>query len=711
MTLRCLAALLVAGLVWGQAPAGRNAPTKPAAIPSYKDLKYPPLATVSLPKVETFTLPNGMKVYLLENRELPLVSGTALVRTGNLFDPKDKIGLAGITGAVLRTGGTESKTGDEIDELLENMAASVESSIGETSGSVSFSALKENVDEVLAVFQELLTRPAFRQDKLELAKTQYRSSISRRNDDASGIASREFNGILYGRDNPYGWRVEYEHLDRIGREDLVAFYKRYFFPANILLSVQGDFQAPEMRARLEKLFAGWTYQQPPVPAFPRVSATPAAGIFLAEKDDVTQTFFRVGHLGGVLRDPNYPALEVMADILGGGFSSRLFKKVRTELGYAYGIGARWGANYNHPGLFTISGSTKSASTVETIQVIRQEIERLRTSAVSDEELATSKQTVLNSFVFNFDHPNKTLSRMVAYDYHGYPRDFLFQYQKAIGALTKADILRVAREYLKPENLTVVAVGRPADFGQPLDKLGKVARIDLTIPEPKRAAARSDEGTLAGGKALLQRMQQAMGGAEKLAAVREFTQVSELQVQAGAGGGFKASQTSRWLAPGHLRQESELPFGKVQVYSDGKTGWMASPQGTQALPAALLNQVRGDLFRVLFPLLLSDRDPARQVNLVGEGAIEISDAQGNSVRVEADPRTGLPAKRIYQSSAMGGPTEVEETISEWLDDGGLKLPRRIAIRQGGKPFAEVTIREWRVVTGNATTSVEELSKQP
>ncbi|MEK7751428.1 MAG: pitrilysin family protein, partial [Acidobacteriota bacterium] len=568
-------ALLATSLTFGQTPAVK--------IPSYKDLKYRPLGEVKIPEIATFTMANGMKVYLLENHELPLIGGFALVKTGNLFEPADKVGLAEITGTVMRTGGTRARTGDQLDEQLENIAASVESSIGETSGTVSFSALKENVDEVLAVFKDVLMEPEFRQDKIDLIKTQLRGSIARRNDSAPGIASREFADLLYGRDTPYGRRMEYEHLDRIGRDDLAAFYKRYYFPANILVAVQGDFSAAEMKAKLEQLFGAWTYAQPPVPPFPPVAAKPVPGAFLAVKDDVTQSFFRVGHLGGTLRDKDYPALQVMSDVLGGGFSSRLFQRIRTELGWAYNIGASWGANYNHPGLFTISGSTKSASTTETVQVIREEIEKIRTREVTDQELKTAKDTVLNGFVFNFDRPGKTLSRMVSYDYHGFPKDFIFQYQKAVAAVTRADVLRVAREYLKPENLTVVAVGKPRDFGKPLSELGvKVEKIDLTIPEPKRAAAASDAASVARGRQLLARAQQALGGAEKLAGVKDYTQVAGVQLQMG-GGGMKVKQTNRWLASGHFRQDQELPFGKVSAYSDGKTGWIQSPQGSGAMP--------------------------------------------------------------------------------------------------------------------------------
>jgi len=447
--------------------------------PSVEDLKYPPLKEIKIPEVATFTLSNGMRLYLLENHELPLVSGFALVRTGNLFDPPEKIGLAQITGSVMRTGGTEARTGDELDELLEGMAASVESSVGETSGRVSFSALKENTDQVLAVFKEVLASPQFRQDKLDLIKTQIRGSIARRNDEAGAIAGREFTELVYGKQTPYGWRIENEHLDRIGRDDLVAFYRRYYFPANILLAVSGDIDTAGMRARLEKLFGDWQVSQPPVPKFPEVVRRPSPGVYFAAKPDVTQAFFALGHFGGTLDDSDYAALEVMADILGGGFRSRLVQRVRTELGYAYDISAYWGADYGHPGLFTVSGSVRSASTTEALEVIRQEIEKMRTAEVADAELRAAKDAVLNSFVFNFDRPARTLTRLVTLDYYGYPRDFLFRYQKAVAAVTKADILRVAKERLRPEDFTIVAVGNAADFGKPLSALGSpIKEIEL-----------------------------------------------------------------------------------------------------------------------------------------------------------------------------------------------------------------------------------------
>ena len=686
--------LLVAPLAKAQRPAA-------APIPSYKDLKYPALPPVRIPEPTQVTLSNGMRVFLLEDHELPLVRGFAMVHTGNLFDPPDQRGLSQVMAEVMRSGGTKIKTGDQLDEELENMAASVESGMDESSATVSFSGLKEFTDPVLNIFKDVLTNPEFRQDKIDLSLTQFRGGIARRNDDPEGIPGRELSSILYGRGTPYGWQIEYEHLARIKRDDLIAFYRRNYFPKNILLAVYGDFPAAEMKDKLEKLFADWKPEQPAVPAFPQVTAQPAPGIFLAEKPDVTQTFFALGHLGGTLADKDYAALRVAANILGQGFSSRLVSQIRTKLGYAYNIAAVWSAGYDHPGTFEIVGSTKSGSTLETLQAINKELEKIRTAEVTAQELEEAKQGVLNSFVFFFDSPANTLSRVMRYEYFGYPKDFLFQYQKAIAAVTRADVLRVAKEHFKPQDIAIVAVGNPKDFGRPLDTLGKVTLIDLTIPEPKPAQAAASNAMLDRGKQLLQRAQQAMGGADKLAAVKDVAQVVDLAMDAAAGG-MRVKQVNQWAGSDQLRTEQELPFGKIIAYSDGKSGWLATPQGVLPMPPEVLKQAQGGLFRNLTSLLLSDRDSSRQVNAASDNAVEISGG-GESVRLEFDASTGLPARMTYQQQG-----DVAETLADWRDSGGIKMPFKGVLQQNGNKVAEKTVSEYRWNTG---VKAEELGKRP
>jgi predicted Zn-dependent peptidase len=716
MRLPIAIALLAALSALGQTPAAPEkaaapAPAKSAAsgaLPSYKDLKYPPMPQVKIPEPAQFTLSNGMRIFLLEDHELPLIRGLALIRTGNLFDTSENRGTSEIMADVMRSGGTKSKTGDQIDEELENLAASVESGMEESTASMTFSALKESSDAVLATFKDVLTGPEFRQDKIDLEITQLRSSIARRNDDASAIPDRELSSLLYGRNNSYGWEIEYANLDRIHRDDLIQFYRRYYFPKNVMLAVYGDFSTAEMKDKLEKLFAGWTVEQPPVPPFPAVTAKPAPGVYLGEKPDVTQTFFAIGELGGTLRDKDYPALQVAAHILGEGFSSRLVSEIRTKLGYVYDVSAVWAAQYNHPGTFQIDGSTKSASTTDAILAIKTEVDKMRTAEVTERELAEAKQGVLNSFVFFFDSPAKTLNRVMRYAYYDYPKDFLFEYQKAIAAVTRADVLRAAKEHFIPENLAIVAIGNSKEFGKPLSTLGRVTTLDLTIPEPKQAVSAPDAASLARGKAILQRAQQAMGGVEKIAAIKDETETAEMVMNPSPGGGMKVKQLNRYILSGQFRTDQELPFGKVIVYSDGKTGWIIGPQGPAGLPPAVLKQTQGEMFRNLPHIILSDRDPSLTVNAVGPGVVEISSPDGMSTRIEMDPASGLPARQMWRETSGGQPASVEERFSDWREVGGVKVPFKVALTQDGKDASALSVQDYKFNTG---LKPEDLNKRP
>jgi len=373
------------------------------------------------------------------------------------------------------------------------------------------------------------------------------------------------------------------------------------------------------------------------------------------------------------------------------------------------VSGNWGANYDHPGLFHIGGSTKSQSTVDTLQAVRQEVDRIRTEEVTDQELATAKGAVLNSFVFNFDHPRKILSRYVTYEYWGYPKDFIYQYQKAVESATKPDVLRVAKEYIHPEQFTIVAVGNPKEFAKPLTTLGSVKELDLTIPEPGRKAAPSDAASLSKGKELLQRAQQALGGADKLAGVKDYTSSSEMTISGPQSGGMKVKQTLQYVAPGTVRQTQELPFGKVIAVWDGKSGWLSTPQGVQPMPPPVLKQVESEVFRLPVKLFLSDRDPDRTVAAVGENAVLITGKSGPSAKVEFDTATGLPARVSYQSASMqGGPQEVVSILGEWKNVSGLKLPFHTTIEQGGQKFGEVVVSDIKVNTGQ---TVEEVGKKP
>jgi zinc protease len=454
----------------------------------YTELQLPPLPEVKVPKYERFVLQNGLVVYLMEDHELPLVNGIALLRTGSRLEPAEKVGLAGFTSAVMRTGGTKKHSPDEINEILEQRAAAVETSIGETAGNASFDALSEDIETVLGLFAEVLREPVFAQEKLDLAKTQGRGSIARRNDNPDSIAGREFRKLIYGQDSPYARIMEYATLDRISREDLLKFYQQYFYPNNMILGVVGDFEPKKMRSLIQAKFGDWQ-PNPKLakPQLPEVAQAKTGGVFFVNQPQLTQSNILIGHLGGRLDSPDYAALDVLNGVLNG-FGGRLFNEVRSRQGLAYSVYGQWSPRFDYPGMFIAGGQTRSQTTVQFVKALQDQIKRIQTQRVTPQELAFAKESTLNSFVFNFQDPGQTLSRLMRYEYYGYPADFLFRYQKAVAATTAADVQRVARQYLKPENIVTLVVGNQNAIQPPLTQLAaQVTPIDVTIPPPQPQA--------------------------------------------------------------------------------------------------------------------------------------------------------------------------------------------------------------------------------
>lgn len=458
----------------------------------YSDLEFPELAEIQIPDYEKFELDNGLKVVLMEDHELPLVSGIALVRTGDRLEPPEKIGLANITGDVMRSGGTKYHDSDELNQLLEQRAASVETSIGTTSGRASFNALSEDLEDVFGLFAEVLREPSFPQDKLNLAKKQIAGSIARRNDDPKDIASREFNKLIYGDRSPYARTIEYVTLDRINREDLVDFYQKYFHPNNILLGIVGDFDSVKMRALVEEKFGDWKRDSniDRMGNLPSALASPAqpGGVFFVNRPQLTQSNVLMGHVGGRLDSPDYPALAVMNGILNG-FGGRLFNQVRSAKGLAYSVYAVWSPRYDYPGVFLAGAQTRSETTVPLIEAIRAQIERIRNEPITPAELEYAKDSTLNSFVFNFQDSGRILSRILRYEYYGYPENFIFQYQRGIEETTIEDVQRVARKYLAPDKIVTLVVGNAEAIQPPLSSLGPetdVTSIDISIPQPQNS---------------------------------------------------------------------------------------------------------------------------------------------------------------------------------------------------------------------------------
>ena len=451
----------------------------------YDELEFPTLRDIEIPAYERYELPNGLVVYLLEDHELPLVSGSATFRTGSRLEPTDQVGLANLTGEAMRLGGTTRLAADALNQQLEQRAASIETTIDTSEGSASFSSLSEDTEVVFGLFADVVQRPAFANDKIDLLKRQYGGGIARRNDDPDGITSREFRKLVYGANSPYARTTEYATLAAIDRNDIEAFYRASVRPDQTILGIVGDFDSAQMKQWISSYFGDWqgegTALQDTLPSVEQARA----GVFVVAQPQLTQSYIQLGHLGGQLDYPDHAALAVMNEVLNG-FSGRLFNEVRSRQGLAYSVYAFWAPRYDYPGLFVGGGQTRSEATVPFIQSTLAEINRIRSAPVTELELAQAKDAVLNSFVFNFQSPSQTLARLIRYEYYGYPQDFVFQFQDQVRETTAAQVQAAAQARLSPEQLVILVVGNPAQIQPGLDALAPntaVTPVDITIPQP------------------------------------------------------------------------------------------------------------------------------------------------------------------------------------------------------------------------------------
>lgn len=452
----------------------------------YEELSFPPLGEIRIPEFERYELDNGLVVYLLEDHDLPLVSGSATFRTGDYLVEPAKTGLAGITGEAMRLGGTANHSPDELSELLEQRAASVETGIADTSGSASFSSLTEDLPTVFSLFADVITQPAFDEEQLALILSRTAGGIARRNDSPDDIASREFNKLIYGEQSPYARTVEYANLDSISRDDVTRFYETTIRPENTILGIVGDFDSAQMKRAISEALGDWECADKSALPTPPEGTQQQAGLFVVDQPQLTQSYIHIGHIGGELRDEFHSKMSVLNEVLNG-FGGRLFNEIRSRQGLAYSVYAFWSPRYDHNGTFIGGGQTRSEATVPFIQAMYQEIEKIRTQPITEKELAFAKDSVLNSFVFNFQTPSQTLSRLIRYEYYGYPSDFVFQYRDGVESATVAEVLAAAQANLKPEQLVTLVVGDTAEIDPALSTLGlEMTPLDVTIPEPAGA---------------------------------------------------------------------------------------------------------------------------------------------------------------------------------------------------------------------------------
>jgi len=458
-----------------------------AQVKHVEELTYPPLPEIEIPQPIRVVLDNGMTVLMMEDHELPLVRVSAWIRTGSRLEPANKIGLAELTGSVMRAGGTSTMSGDALDDYLEGKAAIIETAIGETAGTASMSCLADDFQEILHTFVDVLRHPAFELEKLAIAKNKAMASIARQNDDPDAILSREFSKLVYGKTSPYARTPTYDTIRSITRDDLMEWHKRYFHPNRIILGLVGDFQQDNALTLLKTFVQDWSPSSSVEDQTALYQPVTPPGVFYVEKNDMTQAKIMMGYLGVQRRNPDYYPLVIVNQILSGSFGARLFSNIRSKQGLAYDVHGGVGFQWDYPGLAELSMSTKTETTGKGIDALIVEAKRMITNPPTHEEVAKAKASILNSFVFSVDSPKKVLGKLLTYEYYGYPSDWLARFRKGIEQVTVAQVRRAAQTYLRPDDFAILIVGPRKGTSAARARYKTVRELDITIPEPTGGA--------------------------------------------------------------------------------------------------------------------------------------------------------------------------------------------------------------------------------
>jgi zinc protease len=433
----------------------------------FKELKYEP------PKPEDYrhTLKCGATAYVAENPEVPTFELTILVRTGSMYEPVEKAGLADMTGYLMRNGGVEGMTAKELDERLAYLAGEISVRINGSQGTASLFCLSKDIDEGLELLKKVLRYPVFDSEAVDRYRTDVLSEMEQRNASTSDIEAREWQFLMYG-DHPctIPYRRTEQSVNSITREDMIAFHNKYFFPKNFILAVSGDFKTGEILAKLDNMLSGWPSGQLSLPTIPDQVPDPKPGIYMIKKEDVNQSRIRLGHIG-VKRDiPDEYALTVMNDILGGGgFTSRITRRVRSDEGLAYNTGSTFERPVLYPGTFRAYFQTKHATGAFGTRLIVDEINRIRTEKCEEEIVENAKASFISNLVNPFSSRNRIVNTFADDDYTGRPDDYWQNYTRNMEAVTPDDVLAAAQKHLHPDKLVFLVVGDPEAVQKGSDK--------------------------------------------------------------------------------------------------------------------------------------------------------------------------------------------------------------------------------------------------
>ena len=434
-----------------------------------------------VPAWTTSKLANGAELIVSPRHNLPLVSfSISFVGGADQYEPADKPGVAEFTAAMLSEG-TTTKSGDDLSNALQLLGTGVRVAVGGESGAISFLATADKVGRVLQIVEDMMLNPSFPNDAIERYRARRLVALTQAKDRTGSIAARVFPKVLYTEAHPYGRSITEQSAKAITRDDIVAFHKAYFTPSHAIISVVGDVEPGAMRQTVESVLAPWTTSGPaPSFAYPAAAAGKTTTIYLVDKPSAAQSSFAIGLVGPPRSTSDYFAIEVLNNMLGGMFQSRLNANIREQKGYSYGVGSFFSYGKG-PGPFEAAGDIVTAKSDSALIEFMKELRGMRGARpITDEEMQTAKDNLIQSLPQRFGSVSAVNSSIREIYLDELPQDYFQRYADNVRAVSKDDVVRAANKYIDVDHLAIVIVGDRKTIEQPLRATGVAPIVLLDI---------------------------------------------------------------------------------------------------------------------------------------------------------------------------------------------------------------------------------------
>ncbi|MCB9207234.1 MAG: insulinase family protein [Ignavibacteriales bacterium] len=647
--------------------------------------KAGPAPEIKLGDYESFTLENGLKVFVIENHKIPKITFSLILDRDPILE-KGNVGYIDFAGELLRRG-TTNRTKDQIDEEVDFIGASLN-----TSGSSIYgSSLTKHFDKLMQIFSDVLLNSDFKQEELDKLKKQALSGLAAGKDDPDAIASNLRKVLTFGADHPYGEVMTEKTVDSINLDLTKKYYKENFRPNIAMLAFVGDINVDEAKKLAQKYLGSWEKKEVKASEYKTPTAPLVTKVAISNRDASVQSVISVVYPVELKKNSqDIIKASVMNTILGGTFSARLNQNLREKHGYTYGAGSSLSSD-KLIGSFTASATVRNEVTDSAITEIFNEMKILRNEKVTADELDRIKNYLNGSFSRALESPQTIARFALNIERYNLPKDYYKNYLKNLSQVTAEDVQEMAKKYLKPNNAQIIVVSNAAEVADKLTKFstsGKIQYYDNYGNEYDPNLMKAEEGVTA--ETVIEKYIEAIGGREKIAAVIDKTMEMKGTVQ-----GMDIKLTMSQKAPNKLFQELDFSVGKQTTVFDGEKGKVEGMGQVQNLEGDLLEEMK---YQASMNLFLDYAKNNIVVELGGIENINGKDAYkivttlptGKKSTQYYDKESGLKIREVNNvTTPQGSFTQTIDT-DDYKDVDGLKFPFKLTQSMGPQSLTlEVT----------------------